>query len=75
MATTVTYYRIIGTMDLPDGQIRHFVQPVADFTGASLAIGGLIEQYDFPAAQEKPRGTIVKVTLNTTRTIDINPTS
>lgn len=82
MAPIVTthYYRIVGAMQLPGGRIRHFLDEVADATGAPYAgmnpnDVGTDRTYDTPPAQEQPRGTIVKIVDTLNRVITLNPAS
>lgn len=74
------YYKVLGAMLLPEGKVRHFLDEVADATGKPLDNSnpnnvGADQTHDTPAAQEQPRGTIVKVVDTTSRVITINPAS
>jgi hypothetical protein len=76
MATVTKYYKVVGSELLDDGAtVRHKLKPVTDFTGATFSGDVMPDIYDTPAAQEQPRGTIVKVVVNTTRQLTLNPTS
>ena len=76
MAITTRYFKIIGTRDEDDGTVTHTIRQVADYLGTPIVDASNPEQtYNIPAAQEKPRGTIVKVVDTTTRALTVNPTS
>jgi hypothetical protein len=72
------YWKVTGAQIEEDGSVTHLLKEVADFQGTPVdAALARRFTYNLPAAQEKPRGTIVKIetTTNVTRQITINPTS
>jgi hypothetical protein len=74
---TTTYYKIIGTILLDNGMVRHFCVGVADYTGAPWTNGPPIPNFerDVLLANELPRGTIIKTVRTDTTVITVNPTS
>jgi hypothetical protein len=73
------YWKVVGVQLEDDGTVTHLLKQVADFTGAPMPDPSMARRftYNTPAAQEKPRGTIVKIdtTTNVTKTVTINPTA
>lgn len=82
-STDTVYWKVIGTQIEDDGTVTHLLREVADFQGNPLPITDPAaamprrHTYNLPAAQEKPRGTIIKIEITTsvTRNVTINPTS
>lgn len=73
----VKYFKVTGSRLINDDTVMIWARQVADYTGADLPAGQIPveEQVMQPLAKDQPRGTIVKVTYFSGKTILVNPQS